>query len=390
MSAHREILAKPPSSAGLFFSAAFLLAVSLATIEPAPARAQDGTPATPEACTGIAVDADRLACYDRVLGRDRRPGEPDPAAEPAVDPAVDPVEGPAVADPSAEMLASAPGAPQETGEPTVATSLLDGRWELTGNAKLGIFGLRAYKPVYLLPAFFTDSPNQTPSSPAPDHSVEASQLHDKVEAKFQLGFKTKVWQGVLHNRGDLWFGYTQSSRWQVYNSQTSRSFRETNYEPELMLIFATNYRLLGFDGRLAGVSLNHQSNGRENPLSRSWNRIIGLVGLERGSWTIVARPWWRIPEPDGDDDNPDIEDYTGRADLQVVHRLQGHELSLLLRHSLRGGGSSHGAAELSWSYPIHGDLKGYLQVFHGYGESLIDYNQSATRIGLGISLLEWY
>jgi phospholipase A1/A2 len=380
VSAHREILAKPPASTGLFFSAAFVVATALAAVAAAPARAQEGRPATPEACVGLAIDADRLACYDRVFGRDRRPG----AAEP-----------PAAGEPAELLRLPSPPSespdPSEPGDaPAVARSLLDSRWELSRNAKLGIFGLRSYKPVYLLPSFYTDSPNQQPSSPAPDHSVDESQLHDRVEAKFQLGFKTKVWQGVVHNRGDLWFGYTQSSRWQVYNGRTSRAFRETNYEPELMMVVATNYKLLGFDGRLAGVSLNHQSNGRENPLSRSWNRIIGMVGFERGGWTVVARPWWRIPEPEGDDDNPDIEDYAGRADLQVVHRLQGHELSLMLRHSLRGGGSSHGAAELGWSFPIHGDLKGYLQLFHGYGESLIDYNQSATRIGLGISLLEWY
>ena len=62
----------------------------------------------------------------------------------------------------------------------------------------------------------------------------------------------------------------------------------------------------------------------------------------------------------------------------------------MARHSLRGGERSHGAVELGWVFPIRRDLSGYLQIFHGYGESLIDYNASLTRIGLGISLLEWY
>ena len=53
--------------------------------------------------------------------------------------------------------------------------------------------------------------------------------------------KTKVWQGIFNDVGDFWIGYTQPSRWQVYNKQLSRPFRETNYEPEAMLVFNTNY-----------------------------------------------------------------------------------------------------------------------------------------------------
>ncbi len=148
--------------------------------------------------------------------------------------------------------------------------------------------------------------------------------------------------------------------------------------------------MLGLDGRLLGVSLNHQSNGTDLPYSRSWNRVIGMIGFERDAWTLVVRPWWRLPEVAGGEDNPDLEDYAGRGDLLLVRRLREHEISLMARHSLRGGESSHGAVELGWVFPIHRDLKGYLQIFHGYAESLIDYNQSSTRIGLGISLLEWY
>lgn len=375
----------PKASRGLIFVLVQSLVLSFA----APARAVED-PISPEGCVGIDSDAERLACYDRAVGRSRRPGgiaEVTPATAPPRTPPSATFVGPP---PPAELMAR-PQVAEGAGEegPPVASSLLDGRWELTRNAKLGTFGMRAFKPVYLLPAFYTDSPNQFPSSPAPDHSVTGSETLDQVEAKFQISFKTKLAQEIFGHRGDLWFGYTQSSRWQVYNSETSRPFREANYEPEAMLVFHTRYRLLGLDGRLAGVSLNHQSNGKGLPYSRSWNRVIGMVGFEREAWTLMVRPWWRIPESEEADDNPDIEDYAGRGDLLLVRRLRGHEISLMARHSLRGGASSHGALELGWVFPIHRDLKGYLQVFHGYAESLIDYNQSSTRIGLGISLLEW-
>jgi phospholipase A1/A2 len=62
----------------------------------------------------------------------------------------------------------------------------------------------------------------------------------------------------------------------------------------------------------------------------------------------------------------------------------------MLRDSFRGGSRQHGAAKFSWSFPIAGNLRGYAEVFKGYGESLIDYNHNATYAGVGISLLDWY
>lgn len=369
-----EILPKALTFTGLFVATGFVCAAGARAQEP-PAEAQR----TGEACIAIETAAERLACYDRAFGRDRLPGDRPPESAP---------------DP--KLAAHPPGGgPPELfdggdDDPPVNDSLLDSRWELSRRAKLGTWTIRGYKPIYVLPWYWDDSPNTTPSSPAPGHTVDRPEILDDGEVKFQVSFKTKVWEGILGHRGDLWFGYTQSSRWQLYNAKTSRHFRESDYEPEMMLVFNTRYRLLGLDGRLAGVSLNHQSNGRDNPLSRSWNRVIGLVGLEREGWTLMIRPWLRIPDPDGDDDNPDIEDYVGRGDLQLVRRLSGHELSLLARHSLRGGERSHGALAFEWAFPIQRNLRGHLEVFHGYGESLIDYNDRSTRIGLGISLLEWY
>ncbi len=344
--------------------------------------AQTAQPNSLEACAAVESDAARLSCYDKIAGHEEAGAE---ARKPHGK--REPHNGgmfPHGRDRYRTMrAASAPG----NGDAKPA-SLLDSRWELAQESKLGTFSIRGYKPVYLLPVFYTSSVNDHPTSPSPDHTVADSLDYQHVQAKFQLSLKTKLWQGLLGDRGDLWFGYTQSSRWQLYNSKISRPFSETDYEPELMMVFDTHYNVLGFDGRLLSLSLNHQSDGRSNPQSRSWNRIIANIGLERGNWTVTLRPWWRIPENASNDDNPDIQDYMGHGEVRIVHESGRNEFSLMARHAFRS--HAHGALDFTWSFPIHDNLRGYLDVFNGYGESLLNYNHHSTYVGVGISLLGWY
>ncbi|AJC45017.1 MULTISPECIES: phospholipase A [Xanthomonas] len=375
-----------------------LLLLSIAAVPLAHAQEVLPTPASPEACVAISSDAARLACYDQALSR--RTADPqaaDAAAQAAserqkqqLDASVP--EDAGVAERTRQRAAAL--FKQDRYDNTIANagkgSLLDSRWELAKDSKLGTFQLRAYKPVYLLPAFWTSKKNELPSSPNPVNTVTTAEPLDSVEAKFQLSFKTKIVENIFGDNGDLWGAYTQSSRWQVYNAEQSRPFRETNYEPELMLVFRNNYSLFGWKGRMTGIQLTHQSNGRSDPLSRSWNRAMLNIGLDRDNWALVLRPWYRIPESRKQDNNPDIEDYMGRGDATLIYNRNGHEVALMARHSLRGGDRSHGAVQLDWGFPISNLLRGHVQVFDGYGESMIDYNHRATYVGVGISLLEWF
>ena len=90
-----------------------------------------------------------------------------------------------------------------------------------------------------------------------------------------------------------------------------------------------------------------------------------MAGFEEGDWTLVFRPWWRVPESVGVDDNPDIENKLGRAEAMISKRRAGSLVSLQLRHSLRSGSTAHGSAELYCAFPITGNLKGQVQLFSG-------------------------
>lgn len=266
--------------------------------------------------------------------------------------------------------------------PTSPTgSAIDERQREEELAENNRFSLLPYKQNYILPLTYNSNPNKRPYA-------DVGEDIDRAELKFQFSFKVPLAKGLIAGRGNLYAGYTQQSFWQAYNSQHSSPFRETNYEPELFANFVSDYSLLGLRSRFLSVGLSHQSNGRSQDLSRSWNRIYALAAFERGNFYCAIKPWYRIPESSKDDDNPDIDKYFGYGELYALYIHKDHRFGLMWRNNLRS--ENRGSIQLDWSFPLPGKrLNGYLQYFNGYGESLIDYDHSTNRIGLGIIVSNW-
>jgi phospholipase A1 len=219
----------------------------------------------------------------------------------------------------------------------------------------------------------------------------------ETEIVFQLSAKLRI----LGSR--VFVGYTQISFWQAYNAEASSPFRDTNYNPEIFYRIApSNGGLLhwGFD-----FGYEHQSNGRSRPLSRSWDRLYVAAHRQSGRSLYYLRAWYRIPEdecPVGEDglpeescrddptvdDNPDITDFLGHMEFHYRRRLTSsekpQELHLMTRGNLSTG---KGAISLDYSYPARTkNLHWFAMLYHGYGESLLDYDRSVTRIGVGVLL----
>ena len=125
---------------------------------PLPCLAQQASsPQDVAACASISTDQLRLACFDAAVAGQRSPSAIEQADAAAAD--------------GKQRIREEKAAGNDTGEhggdlyahdsarSALANagrgSLLDSRWELAQDSKLGTFGLRAYKPVYLLPAFWT-------------------------------------------------------------------------------------------------------------------------------------------------------------------------------------------------------------------------------------------
>ena len=167
------------------------------------------------------------------------------------------------------------------------------------------FTLMAHKPNYILVAAYNSS-GYDPSlyrQQFDDPSLDV----DDTEAQFQISIKTPL-AIDLFDTFDLYAAYTNRSFWQVYNDDISAPFRETNHEPEIWAQFNPSWELFGFTNTVNMIGLVHQSNGRGGVLSRSWNRIFANVVFEKNNLALSFKPWYRIPEDDDDDDNPDIDE----------------------------------------------------------------------------------
>jgi len=251
----------------------------------------------------------------------------------------------------------------------------------------GPFTLMAHKPNYMLVGAYNASGYD--SEPFQKQFDDPSISQGDTEAQFQFSVKCPLVVNLFNGNMDIYAAYTNRSFWQIYNSDSTSPLRETDHEPEAWVQFHPTWKVFGFSNTWNTFGVVHQSNGRNGEISRSWNRLYATFIVERGNLELSLKPWYRITDGE-EDDNPDITDYLGHSEVLAAYRWKKHVFSIMSRNNLESG-FSKGTVELSWSFPLwnYKYLKGYVQYFNGYGESLIDYNHHVNRIGAGFSLTDW-
>jgi phospholipase A1 len=264
---------------------------------------------------------------------------------------------------------------------------LDERLDREEKAATNLWTIMPHKQNYILLANHNfSSMNEDPWKEIAGSDVTLNE----TEVKFQISFKFMLWEKLFKKDIDFYFAYTQLALWQLYNSDISSPFRDTNYEPELFLWFVNDWKIFGFKNKVNLLGFVHQSNGRSEPLSRSWNRVYASFVFQRGNLAFGIKPWIRIQESADVDDNPDIAEYLGNFELRSAYKWKRQTFSLMWRNNLDFS-SNRGAVELGWSFPLPSTnrIKGYLQYFNGYGQSLLDYNHSSATLGAGFLLTDW-
>ena len=342
-------------------------ASGIAAAQPAPSAIAD--------CHRIPTSNERLACYDSVSGRTA------PATTAAPAPAA-PAAAPGVASEAGRPDAMSAAVHKEAAE-NKAPSLIDASWGFYPDSQR--YDIRFYRANYFLVGRYTDRVNNAPYIPLAEALGEPAPDLDSTEAKFQLSFKSRVFATDDRQFG-VWVGYTQQNQWQVYNADTSRPFRETNYMPELFVSWNPNVDLgAGFRWKLLNAGYNHQSNGRTDPLSRSWNRLFAEFGVERENLALFGKVWYRLEGRRAGRRQPRhhglLRPRRHRRALPLARATPSPPASAATSAPARAQSSSPGRAP-----PLAGPFRGYVQVFSGYGESLIDYNWKQTTIGAGVAL----
>lgn len=257
-----------------------------------------------------------------------------------------------------------------------------------------LFTMGPHKQNYILLYSHNTAPNTTPYEANSDVTVD----HDEINFQVSLKFPITSFP-IGDTKSYLMAAYTAQSFWQAYNQPLSSPFRETDHEPEIFILYPLDIKIPGAYRTYLMGGFVHQSNGRSQPLSRSWNRLYLDFVIEGENFQISVKPWYRIPEENKEhigasagDDNPDISDYLGYGEINGAFKIDDHTLSFMFRNNLDFH-DNKGALKLGWSFKVPfieaDNIKAYIQYFNGYGESLIDYNAAVQRIGIGFMIADW-
>ncbi len=268
---------------------------------------------------------------------------------------------------------------------SVHEDALRARLALENTTQGNPFVITPHRRNYLMPYSYWS--NRQWNDPDKDDSAL-----DHTEVKFQLSLKAPIKENLVDDV-TLWMAFTGTFFWQAYNKEESAPFREANYEPEIFITKPVNWQFGPVDSELLALGIVHESNGQDVPVSRSWNRIFINYVAKTGDYYWSLKPWYRLPEDKKDDptdprgdDNPDIEKYMGNFELEVARPFGNHVVEIMVRNNLRS--DNKGAGRLNYSFPLSKRFKGLVQVFSGYGDSLINYDNYENRFSVGILLTD--
>ncbi len=280
----------------------------------------------------------------------------------------------------------------ETPPESFKTKILDGLEEITPDEKSklesriqeqkkinkipGFFSW--YKPNYMLPLYYTSSPyNEAYNNDAQDVHTPNNQKVISLESKGQVSVTVPVYKSLFGNEDmSLDVAFTEMVYWQTLVE--SQYFRET--DAEATMFFKYHF----YRNWLWELAVDHQSNGKGEPLERSWNRVISTVQFSSEHFFVQGDFWFLIFKAESANlHNPDITDYLGHENIVVAYKMKDLTLSVSLQNI--ESGLQKGNFGFTATYPMNEQVNLYAQYINGYGQSLVEYNHRTQGMGIGVS-----
>jgi len=221
---------------------------------------------------------------------------------------------------------------------------------------------------------------------------------DPKDSKFQVSLKYRFlnpdtelarrhpWLRGFH------FAYTQTSFWDL--ASASMPFQDTSYKPEIFFL-SSNIDTGGFRITRCFVQggFQHESNGRDEPESRSTNfaylnPMLFFYDEESRLGLQVSPKVWAYVMND-EKTNPDLEDYRGYFDLGLkVGKADSFVLGSHFRWAREGG-----SMQVDLTYPLNRyvfkDFDVYLQAeyVNTLAESLLNYTRRTESFRIGCAIV---
>lgn len=215
--------------------------------------------------------------------------------------------------------------------------------------------------------------------------------YKKLETKLQISAKMNIFRDLFWGIG-AFFGYTQTSFFQIYSQHISSPFRSNDYSPEFMLYKPLNVEFWG--GSLYNIRFGyrHKSNGEVNiknggnaNFSRGIDTIALDIAYKISDFRLILKLWAYAKKSP-----KDIDKYLGYSDLILEYDfLSRNHLRLTIGNLAHNYAKYKGSVKLEYSFDIH-NFALYLQYFYGYGDNMIEYNIKKHGVGIGFSVMKFW
>ena len=202
-----------------------------------------------------------------------------------------------------------------------------------------------------------------------------------ADAFFQFSIRHRVTKNVLPFNSFLYITYSQKSFWDIYDE--SSPFHDTNYNPGIGIgrYVIRNNKLKG----AVMLSLEHESNGKADLDSRSWNYINVSIKYFY-NMRLSAKAQAYLPYVDGEH-NKDMLRYKGYGNFSINYidkkNLWWFSLEIVPRDKIINPN-----IHTSLSFRVSKNSNQYLTLdyYAGYGEGLLNYKEYTNQIRIGFTI----